>query len=109
MLLRPPLPTRTDTLFPYTPLFRSPVSLAVSFRSTEAVLQWVDAVFAAPAAQDGVLFGEAEIRHRAKRVGEAGLVEMWPPAPPAATAGDEPWALPQSGRAEWRERVCQDV
>src|SRR3546814_21145760 len=86
-----------------------PVSLAVSFRSTEAVLQCVDAVFAAPAAQDGVLFGEAEIRHRAKRVGEAGLVEMWPPAPPAATAGDEPWALPQSGRAEWRERVCQDV
>src|SRR3546814_4875145 len=71
-----------------------PVSLAVSFRSTEAVLQCVDAVFAAPAAQDGVLFGEAEIRHRAKRVGEAGLVEMWPPAPPAATAGDEPWALP---------------
>src|SRR3546814_9347221 len=48
-----------------------PVSLAVSFGSTEAVLQCVDAVFAAPAAQDGVLFGEAEIRHRAKRVGEA--------------------------------------
>src|SRR3546814_10820899 len=44
-----------------------PVSLAVSFRSTEAVLQCVDAVFAAPAAQDGVLFGEAEIRPRAKR------------------------------------------
>src|SRR3546814_13167544 len=63
-----------------------PVSLAVSFRSTEAVLQCVDAVFAAPAAQDGVLFGEAEIRHRAKRVGEAGL---------------------EIGRASWRERVCK--
>src|SRR3546814_15968908 len=74
-----------------------PVSLAVSFRSTEAVLQCVDAVFAAPAAQDGVLFGEAEIRHRAKRVGEAGLVEMWPPSPP------------EIGRAQCRERVCQYV
>src|SRR3546814_17938966 len=26
MLRRPPIPTRTDTLFPYTTLFRSPVS-----------------------------------------------------------------------------------
>src|SRR3546814_13925089 len=60
-----------------------PVSLAVSFRSTEAVLQCVDAVFAAPAAQDGVLFGEAEIRHRAKRAGETGQVSRWTADAPA--------------------------
>lgn len=77
-----------------------PVSLAVSFRSTEAVLQAVDAVFAAESAQDGVLFGEAEIRHRAKRVGEAGLIEIWPPAPPPEAATTEPWALPLPGRSE---------
>ncbi|MPZ09431.1 MAG: double-strand break repair helicase AddA [Kiloniellaceae bacterium] len=77
-----------------------PVSLAVSFRSTEAVLRMVDAVFAATAAQDGVLFGEAEISHRAKRTGEAGLIELWPPAPPAAAAAEEPWALPLPGRSD---------
>ena len=77
-----------------------PVSLAVSFRSTEAVLATVDAVFAAAAAQDGVLFGEAEIRHRAKRAGEAGLIEIWPPAPPAEAAESEPWALPLPGRSD---------
>jgi ATP-dependent helicase/nuclease subunit A len=76
------------------------VSLAVSFRSTEAVLATVDAVFAAAAAQDGVLFGEAEIRHRAKRAGEAGLIEIWPPAPPAESADTEPWALPLPGRSD---------
>lgn len=75
-----------------------PVSLAVSFRSTEAVLATVDAVFAAAAAQDGVLFGEAAIRHHAKRVGEAGLIEIWPPAPPAEAADLESWALPLPGR-----------
>jgi ATP-dependent helicase/nuclease subunit A len=71
-----------------------PVSLAVSFRSTEAVLQTVDAVFAAPAAQDGVLFGEPEIRHQAMRLGEAGVIEVWPPAPAATTTEPETWALP---------------
>ena len=77
-----------------------PVSLAVSFRSTEAVLQTVDAVFAAAEAQDGVLFGEAEIRHAAKRVGEAGLIEIWPPAPPAETLAPEAWPLPLPGRED---------
>ena len=77
-----------------------PVSLAVSFRSTEAVLATVDAVFAAEAAQDGVLFGEAAIRHQAKRVGEAGLIEVWPPAPPAEADELEPWALPLPGRSD---------
>ncbi|GAB4395016.1 MAG: double-strand break repair helicase AddA [Kiloniellaceae bacterium] len=74
-----------------------PVSLAVSFRSTEAVLRTVDAVFAAAEAQDGVLFGEPEIRHLAKRLGEAGQIEVWPPAPPAESEDLETWALPLPG------------
>ncbi len=77
-----------------------PVSLAVSFRSTEAVLQAVDAVFAAAEAQDGVLFGEPEIRHRARRVGEAGLIEVWPPAPAAEGREPETWALPLPGQED---------
>src|SRR3546814_3753092 len=32
MIRRPPRSTRTDTLFPYTTLFRSPISEGVSFR-----------------------------------------------------------------------------
>ncbi|WP_340116559.1 double-strand break repair helicase AddA [Pelagibius sp. 7325] len=77
-----------------------PVSLAVSFRSTEAVLSTVDAVFAAEAAQDGVLFGEAAIRHQAKRVGDAGLIEVWPPAPPAESESLDSWALPLPSRSD---------
>ncbi len=77
-----------------------PVSLAVSFRSTEAVLETVDAVFAAAAAQDGVLFGEEVIHHQAQRLGEAGLVEIWPPAPPAESGEQEAWALPLPGASD---------
>src|SRR3546814_20420129 len=33
MIRRPPRSTRTDTLFPYTTLFRSPASLSVAARS----------------------------------------------------------------------------
>ena len=71
-----------------------PVSLAVSFRSTASVLALVDAVFAAPAAQDGVLFGEASIRHEAARRGQPGLVELWPAAPPPEEEELAPWTLP---------------
>ncbi len=77
-----------------------PVSLAVSFRSTEAVLRTVDAVFAAAEAQDGVLFGEPEISHLAKRLGEAGQIEVWPPAPAAETSELESWALPLPGQQD---------
>ncbi|WP_422369037.1 double-strand break repair helicase AddA [Pelagibius sp.] len=71
-----------------------PVSLDISFRSTEAVLGLVDSVFARPEAQDGVLFGEAAIRHAAARQNQPGLVEIWPPAPPAEEEALAPWTLP---------------
>ena len=71
-----------------------PVPLDVSFRSTTSVLSAVDAVFSDPDAQDGVLFGEEEIRHIANREGQAGLVELWPPAQPDAKLEMTPWALP---------------
>ena len=52
------------------------VPLDVSFRSTSAVLQAVDAAFADDAARDGV--STAAIRHTAHRRGQAGVVEIWP-------------------------------
>ena len=55
-----------------------PVDLAVSFRSAQAVLDAVDAIFRQPEARDGVVDGEAALAHIAHRAGAAGLVELWP-------------------------------
>ena len=66
------------------------VPLDTSFRAAEPLLRAVDAVFALGAAADGVgLAGEA-IRHIAARVGQAGLVELWPGAPPPPEEPDDP-------------------
>jgi ATP-dependent helicase/nuclease subunit A len=62
--------------------------LAVSFRSTEPILQAVDAIFRRPEARHGVVLDGSEIRHIANRAGHAGRVELWPPVVPAHE--DEP-------------------
>lgn len=54
------------------------VQLALSFRSTEPVLQAVDEIFSRPAASDGLIFSESSIAHAAHRKGMAGRVEIWP-------------------------------
>ena len=53
------------------------VSLALSFRSTEPILQAVDDVFAIPQAREGLIFSENDISHAAHRKGMAGRVELW--------------------------------
>ncbi|MGH6945693.1 MAG: double-strand break repair helicase AddA [Kiloniellales bacterium] len=78
----------------------SEVSLGVSFRSTASILKLVDAVFADPAAQDGVIFDGETLRHLPVRAGQAGLVELWPPAPAADPPEVEPWAPPGEADAE---------
>ncbi|MBI3515902.1 MAG: double-strand break repair helicase AddA [Proteobacteria bacterium] len=69
------------------------IPLEKSFRSTSAVLEAVDAVFAEPAARDGVV-GDTRLSHEVSRLGHAGVVELWPlgPLPPASQAGD--WQPP---------------
>ncbi|MEE8248312.1 MAG: UvrD-helicase domain-containing protein, partial [Alphaproteobacteria bacterium] len=74
------------------------VDLAHSFRSVTAVLEAVDAVFAQDAAQDGVLFGEGAVSHEAVRLGQAGAVELWPPAEPAPAEDPAPWEPPLEPR-----------
>jgi len=66
------------------------VGLTASFRSTEAVLAAVDAVFAAGLpANEGV--GEAgAIEHLATREGEPGLVELWPLCKPEGESDEVP-------------------
>ncbi|MCY4481121.1 MAG: double-strand break repair helicase AddA [Rhodospirillales bacterium] len=72
----------------------SSLPLAESFRSTAAVLTAVDAVFAQPAARDGVTAEAVPIRHQVHRAGAGGRVELWPPLAPGEAAPLEPWAPP---------------
>ncbi len=70
------------------------VDLDVSFRSTSAVLDLVDAVFAQDPARDGVATPGLTVRHRPSRTGQAGRVELWPapgqPDSPAIEAWEPP-------------------
>ncbi len=70
------------------------VSLALSFRSTAAVLSAVDRVFEPPLHRMAISFSEDIILHRPSRSGQAGLVEIWPVEKAAETPPDEDWAPP---------------
>ncbi len=65
------------------------VELGRSFRSTGAVLRAVDAVFADEDARRGL--GGRPVRHAASRIGQAGLVALWPPARPSDGEDADPW------------------
>jgi len=75
------------------------VPLDRSFRSTAAVLGAVDAVFAGGQAAPGVVNPGERMHHEAARIGQGGLVEMWPAAVPRAGPEDPPWAPPVTRRA----------
>ena len=65
------------------------VELGHSFRSTAAVLRAVDAVFADGDASRGL--GDRPVAHAASRIGQAGRVELWPPARPSEPVDVDPW------------------
>lgn len=71
------------------------IDLAVSFRSTPEILEAVDAIFAQPDAQRGVLLDEVEIYHRPKRMAEAGRVELWPFLLVEKIERPKAWRLPE--------------
>ncbi len=66
-----------------------PVPLDISFRAAEPLLRAVDAVFSIAATADGVAFDGEAIRHVAARLGQAGLVELWPGAPTPPEEADD--------------------
>ena len=68
------------------------VPLNLSFRSTAAVLSFVDEVFADPATADGV--PGAGVGHQVRRKGQAGLVEIWPAEQPPTEHEITPWTPP---------------
>jgi ATP-dependent helicase/nuclease subunit A len=74
------------------------IPLTISFRSSAAVLDAVNAVFAQPAAREGLFVSGGWPRHEPAREGQAGLVELWPPAEPLDPAPAEPWDLPTERR-----------
>src|SRR3546814_13796355 len=134
MILRPPRSTRTDTLFPYTTLFRSiPLNVAlpsVENRYIEAQLAieqvsleacfdianifrlegWSDRVSQIPPPSHG---GAARLRiyeHRVvhcviKASRPGRIIKIDIESTVAGAARD----VPQIGRASWRERECQYV
>lgn len=71
-----------------------PIDLTVSFRSTRAILQAVDAVFAMPGAADGLALDGQPIHHQAWRQQEGGMVELWPAVTPLETDAPQPWKPP---------------
>jgi ATP-dependent helicase/nuclease subunit A len=72
------------------------VRLNVSFRSAAPVLDLVDAVFAEGAARAGVVEPGATLAHRPDRLGQAGLVELWPMLEAAPADPPPPWEVPEA-------------
>jgi len=75
------------------------LQMPVSFRSTAAVLDAVDAVFADDAVRRGVAEDDPDglpvpVRHYASRAGQAGRVEIWPVLEPEDDEGADPWSPP---------------
>jgi ATP-dependent helicase/nuclease subunit A len=69
------------------------VRLALSFRSTAAVLEAVDTVFAQANARDGLVYTENIIAHEVHRKGVAGRVEIWPLAEVTQPESHSPWHI----------------
>ena len=80
------------------------VALSHSFRSTDAVLAAVDAVFASAENRPGVVAPDDPLLHKAIREGQAGLVELWPPAESPEPAEEEAWSPPEAGNDDLKAR-----
>ncbi len=78
----------------------APVALAHSFRSADAVLQAVDETFRPAAVHRGVALAGRWLPHEPVRVGQAGLVELWPPAPAEQADEEEDWSPPLARSAQ---------
>ncbi len=67
------------------------VRLQTSRRSAPEILQFVDAVFADPAAREGLTSSGEPITHQAFRKDAKGLVEFWPTIKPVKTPEPDYW------------------
>jgi ATP-dependent helicase/nuclease subunit A len=76
------------------------VRLQTSRRSAPEILQFVDAVFAAPAAREGLTSSGEAIEHQAFRKDAKGLVEFWPAIKPVRTPEPENYWRPVDVESE---------
>src|SRR3546814_19370556 len=117
MLRRPPRSTRTDTLFPYTTLFRSLVvpNHALSLKKG-AVVPWAKSNPPSPYYMQvleslGKAYGFSLETPWQELSGEVQLVILYGSGgkPAALTFKDGRSTYTPIGRASWRESVCQVV
>ena len=69
-----------------------PIELTMSFRTVSPVLAGVDGVFADTQKTPGLTTGGPPPRHSAMRIGQAGLIEIWPTEKPDDPAEADPWS-----------------
>src|SRR3546814_19882173 len=112
MIRRPPRSTRTDTLFPYTTLFRSDlvgvlVELTAGMQLGHDDLRRRHALLAVEVDRDAA----AVVRHRDRAVAVQGDPDRVAPAGQRLVDGvvDHLVDHVEIGRASCRERVCQYV
>ena len=83
-----------------------------SYRSVEPVLALVDRVFSDEARANALAPGARKVRHTVKRIGQAGLVELWSTEKPDPKEKPDPWTVPvdfvspSSPVARLARRVC---
>jgi len=70
------------------------IQLDTSFRSTDAVLKAVDAVFEGDTASQGVVDAGDTLQHNVHRTGAPGRVELWPTVQAEEQSAASPWAPP---------------
>jgi len=80
----------------------APTELEISFRSATEVLRAVDAAFDSEAMRVALTAEASTVRHEAERIGEAGLVELWPAEKRIAREedADRDWTRPVDERLE---------
>jgi ATP-dependent helicase/nuclease subunit A len=87
----------------------APVELQVSFRSTEAVLDAVDHVFAPEQNRTGLTRDGLPTAHRSLRKGEPGRVEIWEQVAKARGDPSEDWTAPVDAVEEPSLRVATRI
>src|SRR3546814_17719897 len=97
MVRPPPKSTRTDTLFPYTTLFRSP-PLISALIGAQASIDRFEQTFWRWSTPECLSFGSDPVRHSALGDGIS-----------SARGSPTRRRLKEIGRASCRERVCQYV
>ncbi len=91
------------------------VELAVSYRSSAAVLKAVDAVFGREAAAEGLTWGGKPVLHHTNREGQGGVVELWPTLTPDEVPEIRPWdapldqMAPESPAARLADRIAETI